>query len=146
VSAAGAVQKTVPAEQRPKGGTERILIVEDDPSVLHLATRMLQGFGYTVIAARSPGEALALPATGESEGVDLLITDVVLSGMNGTELARRMQERAPDLKVMFISGYTDETTFREGVLAEGDAFLPKPFTLNVLGLKVREVLDSPRPG
>jgi two-component system, cell cycle sensor histidine kinase and response regulator CckA len=130
------------AERRPRGGTERILVVEDEPSVLQLATRMLESFGYTVIGALTPGEALALLA---GQQVDLLVTDVVLSELSGTELARRMQERSPGLPVLFISGYTDETTFREEVLAEGDAFLPKPFTKNLLGLKVREVLDSRRP-
>jgi two-component system, cell cycle sensor histidine kinase and response regulator CckA len=132
-------------ERRARGGTERIIVVEDEPSVLHLATRMLESFGYTVIGARTPGEALSLQMTGEAAQVDLLVTDVVLSEMNGTELARRMQDRSPGLRVLFISGYTDERTFREQVLTEGDAFLPKPFTKNLLGMKVREVLDSRSP-
>ncbi len=134
-----------PIERRPNGGTERILLVEDEPSVLQLTTRMLEGFGYTVIGALTPSEALSLPVFADSRGVDLLITDMVLPGMKGTELARRLQERSPDLRVLFISGYTDERTFRDGVLAEGNAFLPKPFSENVLGKKVREVLDSHRP-
>jgi PAS domain S-box-containing protein len=134
----------LPAERRPTGGTERILIVEDDPSVLRLVTHMLQDFGYAVISASTPGEALSIPAIETEQGVDLLVSDVVLSEMKGTELARRMRQRSPDLKVLFISGYTDETTFRKGVLAEGDAFLLKPFTRNVLGTKVRAVLDGTR--
>jgi two-component system, cell cycle sensor histidine kinase and response regulator CckA len=145
VAGEDAAGKESPVEPRPRGGTERILIVEDEPSVLQLATRMLEGFGYSVIGASTPDEALALPLTGETQLLDLLVTDVVLSGMNGTELARRMQNRSPGLRVLFISGYTDETTFRTEVLAEGEAFLPKPFTKNLLGMKVREVLDSRRP-
>jgi PAS domain S-box-containing protein len=139
-------QKALSIEQRPRGGTERILIVEDEPSVLQLATRMLQSFGYTVIGALTPNETLSLPVMRDGRGVDLLITDVVLSGMKGTELARQIQKRLPEVRVLFVSGYTDETTFREGVIAEGDAFLPKPFSKNVLGRKVREVLDRPHTG
>jgi len=105
-------------------------------------THMLQGFGYTVIGVSTPGEALALAAVEKERNLNLLISDVVLSEMKGTELARRMRERSPDLKVLFISGYTDETTFRREVLADGDAFLLKPFTRSVLGMKIREVLDG----
>jgi PAS domain S-box-containing protein len=144
VNTENASREAPPIERRPIGGTERILIVEDEPSVLRLATTMLQGFGYAVLGALAPGEALSLPAIGEKRGVDLLITDVVLPGMNGTELARRMQACSPDLRVLFISGYADEMTFREGVLTTGNAFLPKPFTTNMLVKKVREVLDSSR--
>ena len=129
---------------RPRGGTEKILIVEDEPSVLRLVTHMLKSLGYTVFSAGSPDDALSLPAIGEHGGPDLLLADVVLPTMKGTELARRMQERAPDLRVLFISGYTDETTFREEVLSEGESFLLKPFSRDVLGSKVREVLDRPR--
>lgn len=135
--------KALPVELKPSGGTERILLVEDEPSVLKLVTNMLKSLGYKVIGALTPSEALSLPVLEEKEGVDLLITDVVLAGANGPELAQRMQERLPDLRVLFISGYTDDKTFREGVLDKGDAFLPKPFTKNVLGMKVREVLDYP---
>jgi PAS domain S-box-containing protein len=140
-----ASREASPIERRPNGGTERILLVEDEPSVLHLSTRMLEGFGYTVTGVLTPGEALSLPTVVDGRGVNLLITDMVLPGMKGTELARRLQERSPDLRVLFISGYTDERTFRDGVLADGNAFLPKPFSENVLGRKVREVLDSHRP-
>ncbi|MGA2477350.1 MAG: PAS domain S-box protein [Spirochaetia bacterium] len=129
---------------RPRGGTEKILIVEDEPSVLRLVTHMLKSLGYTVFSAGSPDDALSLPAIGEHGRPDLLLADVVLPTMKGTELARRMQERAPDLRVLFISGYTDETTFREEVLSEGESFLLKPFSRDVLGSKVREVLDRPR--
>ncbi len=139
-------QEAPPDEHRPRGGTERILIVEDESSVLKLVTSMLRSFGYTVFGAGTPDDALALDAIKEERGVDLLITDVVLPDMNGTDLARQMQERAPNLRVLFISGYTDETTFREEVLTEVGAFLRKPFTRNSLGRKVREVLDSPRTG
>jgi nitrogen-specific signal transduction histidine kinase/CheY-like chemotaxis protein len=135
-------EKTLSVELKPSGGTERILVVEDEPNVLKLMTHMLKSLGYRVIAAHTPDEALSLLALVEKEGVDLLISDVVLAGMNGPELARRILERLPALRVLFTSGYTDDKTFREGVLAEGDAFLPKPFTGNVLGMKVREVLDS----
>jgi YesN/AraC family two-component response regulator len=105
---------------------------------------MLEGLGYKVNGTLIPSEALSLPILGDGRGVDLLITDVVLPGMKGTELARQLQERSPNLRVLFISGYTDEATFRDGVLAERNAFLSKPFSKNMLGGKVREVLDSPR--
>jgi PAS domain S-box-containing protein len=135
-----------PIERSPIGGTERILLVEDERSVLQLATRMLEGFGYTVIGVLTPFEALSLPAFKDGHGPDLLITDMVLPGMKGTELARQLSERLPSLRVLFISGYTDEKTFRDEVLAEGSAFLPKPFSKNMLGREVRKVLDGPCPG
>jgi two-component system, cell cycle sensor histidine kinase and response regulator CckA len=138
-----AAEEAPEAQGRPRGGAERILVVEDEASVLHLVTRMLENLGYAVSGASTPEEALSVLVSA-THPVDLLVTDVVLSGMNGPELARRMQDRVPGLRVLFISGYTDETTFREEVLAGGDAFLPKPFTKNMLGMKVREVLDARR--
>jgi two-component system, cell cycle sensor histidine kinase and response regulator CckA len=110
------------AARKPRGGTERILLVEDEPSVLRLVTSMLQSFGYTLFSASTPEDALCLPAVSDEGNVDLLLSDVVLPGMKGTELARRMQERIPGLRVLFISGYTDETTFREEVVSEGGHF------------------------
>jgi two-component system, cell cycle sensor histidine kinase and response regulator CckA len=130
-------------EGRPRGGSETLLVVEDEPSVLSLATRMLESFGYTVVGAHTPAEALALVAADPS-CVDLLVTDMVLTEMSGRDMARRMQEGCPDLPVLFISGYADEAAFRAEVLDAGDAFLPKPFTKNALGAKVREVLDRGR--
>ena len=130
-------------EGRPRGGSETLLVVEDEPSVLSLATRMLEGFGYTVVGAHTPGEALARLAVDPSR-VDLLVTDMVLTEMSGRDMARRMQQQRPGLPVLFISGYADEAAFRAEVLDAGDAFLPKPFTRNALGAKVREVLDRGR--
>jgi two-component system, cell cycle sensor histidine kinase and response regulator CckA len=112
--------------------------------VLQLVTHMLQSFGYTVFGASTSDGALSLFAAEGEQCVDLLITDVVLPGMQGTELARRMQKRAPDLRVLFISGYTDEATFHKGVRMKKSAFLLKPFTRDALGGKVREVLDGSR--
>jgi two-component system, cell cycle sensor histidine kinase and response regulator CckA len=144
VYAGTASMEALDIQHRPRGGTERVLIVEDEPSVLRLVTRMLKSLGYTVFSACCPDDALSLPVLDERGGPDLLLADVVLPGMKGTELARRMQERMPGLRVLFISGYTDETTFHEEVLSEGGAFLLKPFSREVLGNKVREVLDRPR--
>jgi CheY-like chemotaxis protein len=94
----------------------------------------------------TPAEALDLTRAGGLTGVDLLITDVVLTEMKGTELAALLRERMPGLRILFTSGYTDEITFQNGVLAQGDAFLQKPYSRNALASKVREILDAhPRP-
>ncbi len=123
------------------GGRETILLVEDEPSLLALTTTMLERFGYRILAASTAHEALRLAKAHAGE-IHLLITDVVMPEMNGRELARQLLSLYPDLKRLFMSGYTADVIARQGVLDDGVNFLQKPFSRNQLGLKVREVLDK----
>jgi two-component system cell cycle sensor histidine kinase/response regulator CckA len=130
---------------KPRGGEETIVLVEDDESLLNLVARALRDFGYRVIPKNSPLDALA-PKTAEEAGrIDLLVTDVVMPKMNGRELANKMLERTPGLKVLFISGYADHAIVHDGVLDDGIAFLQKPFSSQTLGRRIREILDAPPP-
>jgi len=124
------------------GGSETILLVEDDKDVIELIQAMLQSLGYTVITAFTGEEALAA-ASHVTGPLDLLMTDLVMPGMNGRELAERMGAIRPDIKVVFMSGYTDETMVRHGVLEREKAFIQKPFSLPALAQKVRQVLGGP---
>ncbi len=122
-------------------GTETILLVEDEDGVRALVREVLQRHGYHVIETRNGGEALF--ACEQHQGkIHLLLSDVVLAQVTGTELAHRLTPMRPEMKVLFISGYTEEAIIHQGVLEEGTAFLQKPFTPNVLARKVREVLDG----
>ena len=124
---------------RPAGGIETILLVEDDESVLKMADRQLQASGYRVLTARDADEALR--RLDEADGpVHLLVTDVVLPGISGPGLAQRLAARIPGLKVLFLSGYQDETLARHGFLGEDPALLSKPFSHEALARKVREAL------
>jgi two-component system cell cycle sensor histidine kinase/response regulator CckA len=125
----------------PQGGTETILLVEDEPAVRALAVQTLQGRGYSVLEAMNGEEALRVVQGRESD-IALLITDIVMPQMNGKELADRLEVLHPQLKVLYASGYTEDTIVHHGVLDPGIAFLPKPFTPMVLIRKVREVLDA----
>ena len=129
----------VTAEALPKG-TETILLVEDDENVRQIARSILVACGYTVLESEGGEEALGLCKI-HGDSIDLLITDVVMPGMNGRKLAQRAEEFCPSAKVLYMSGYTDNAIVHHGVLDEGIAFLQKPFTLKSLSLKVREVLD-----
>lgn len=120
-------------------GTETILLVEDEPAILSIGRQMLQKAGYSVLAASTPYEALDLVATYPGV-VHLLITDVVMPEMNGHELATRLMAVLPDLKLLYISGYTADVLTPYGVLNEGVSLVQKPFTLASLTNKVRQVL------
>jgi two-component system cell cycle sensor histidine kinase/response regulator CckA len=120
-------------------GSETILLVEDDAGVRRLACELLQVAGYTVLAAAGGAEALAI-AEKYPGPVDLLLTDVVMPGMSGRDLARRLAERRPETKVVFMSGYTDDAIVHHGVLSPGTLLLGKPFTPATLGRRVREAL------
>ena len=123
---------------------ETILLVEDEPAVRRLVSQMLQLTGYTVLEAANGPEALGL-MDDVGHSVDLLLTDVVMPAMNGGTLAQRLSRRHPKMRVLFTSGYMDDTVVQE-VVAMGAQFLPKPFTPDALTQKVREVLDDPWHG
>jgi PAS domain S-box-containing protein len=131
-----------PAPTRSAGrGTETVLVVEDDPAVRRFVQIVLESRGYTVIAATGPQDALERVARG-GEPIDLLITDIVMPGMSGVELAKRVAEVAPGLKVLFASGYTENTIVHHGMLDPGVPFLQKPFAPAQLAERVRAELDS----
>ena len=122
-------------------GSETILVVEDDDGLRNLARRVLQRYGYTVLQAREGEEALKV--TEEHEGrIHLMLTDVVMPGMGGKDLAEHLQPLHPEIRVIYMSGYTDNAIARHGVLAPGLAFLQKPFTPEALVSKVREVIGD----
>ncbi|HXG23353.1 MAG TPA: response regulator, partial [Chthonomonadales bacterium] len=125
----------------PPHGTETLLVVEDEVTVRKLATEALRELGYFVLEAADGLEALQI-AAGREEEIALLITDVVMPKMSGKELAERLQAANPALKVLFVSGYTENTIVHHGILESGIVFLPKPFTPSALSLKVRELLDT----
>lgn len=125
-------------------GSETILLVEDEETVRGLARTILTRHGYRVLEASSEGDALLICEQHEGD-VDLLLTDVVMPRMNGRELSERLRTMRPRMKVLFMSGYTDDLIVRHGALEEGLALLQKPITPAALTRKVREVLDSPAP-
>jgi signal transduction histidine kinase/DNA-binding response OmpR family regulator len=126
----------------PSHGSETILLVEDDEFLRATAREMLELYGYRIVDARHPGEAL-LVAERRAEPLDLLLTDVVMPQMSGPELAGRVVELRPRIKTLFMSGYADDPTFQEAGLPPGVTLLRKPFSANALAQKVREVLDTP---
>ena len=117
------------------------MLVEDSEPVRRLAQTILLQHGYTVSEAENAEQALKLQRSSQ-DPVDLLLTDVVMPGMNGKELYNKMAEKAPDLKVLYMSGYTDNVIAHHGVLDEGVHFIQKPFTNQALLMKVRQVLDQ----
>jgi len=130
-----------PEKPRRTGGSESILVVEDDEAVRAFVRAVLEGQGYRVLVAASPDEAISLVGRRE-EPIHLLLTDVVMPGMNGVDLARRIGEIAPGLKVLFVSGYTENTIVHHGILDPGVSFLAKPFSPGALAERVRRELES----
>lgn len=132
------------SEQEPviaPRGSETILLVEDEDGVREFAAIVLRSFGYVVLAA-AEGNAAIRAIAAHPEPIDLLVTDVVMPGISGRQLAETLQARHPALKVLFLSGYTDDSIVRHGVLQADVAFLQKPFTPNSLAQTVRNVLDQ----
>ncbi|MBI1875834.1 MAG: PAS domain S-box protein [Acidobacteria bacterium] len=129
-----------PARPDRVAGTETVAVVEDDHGVRGWVSEALQQLGYTVLPLASPQEALAL-ASRRANAIDLLLTDVVLQNLSGPELAARLQKRWPAMKILYMSGYSDEAMLPQGLLGERDRVLQKPFTATALAERVRETLD-----
>ncbi len=125
-----------------KGGTESILVVEDEPSVLAMTRLMLTHLGYRVVCVTNPSEALRL-IDESSAIIDLVLTDIVMPGMNGRELAATLQRMRPGLKCLFMSGYPEHVIASQGVLQTDFPYITKPFQLDKLAVAVRHALDSP---
>ena len=131
-------------EKMPEG-TEHILLVEDDTSVRRLSKELLSRLGYSVTEAASGRAGLAL-GSDESRHFDLALCDVILGDMSGPAVAEALSALRPSIRVLYMSGYTDEAIVRTGVLDEGKPFLQKPFTPMQLARKIRELLDEPESG
>ena len=129
------------ASEGGRGGSETILLVEDDHDVLALERQALESYGYRVLPARDGVEALRVAAETKTP-VQLLLTDVVMPQMNGRELASRLTQLSPDLRVLFVSGYTPDASLLRSVEEARVPFLAKPYTVQDLARKVREVLDG----
>jgi DNA-binding NtrC family response regulator len=129
------------ASQPAARGHETILLVEDEPMILDITAKMLERQGYTVQAAATPGEAIRLAREHVGE-IHLLMTDVVMPEMNGRDLAKNLLSLYPNLKRLFMSGYTADVIAHHGVLDEGVQFIQKPFSVLTLAVKVRGVLDE----
>ena len=125
-------------------GQETVLVVEDEPAILRLTRVMLEKQGYTVLAAGTPQEAIRI-AKGHDGGIDLLITDVVMPEMNGRDLATSLLPLHPNIKCLFMSGYTADIIADHGVLKDGVSFIQKPFSAKSLSDKVRQTLESYPP-
>jgi CheY-like chemotaxis protein len=131
-------------EKMPQGN-EHILLVEDDSSVRRLSKELLIRLGYSVTEAASGRAGLAL-GSDDTRHFDLALCDVILGDMSGPAVAEALSALRPSIRVLYMSGYTDEAIVRTGVLDEGKPFLQKPFTPLQLSKKIREVLDEPETG
>jgi signal transduction histidine kinase/ActR/RegA family two-component response regulator len=139
-------EKDLPKQKpEPKGvdatGCETILLVEDEKAILKMTTMMLERLGYTVLAASDPAVAVDIGKS-HTNKIDLLMTDVVMPGMNGKDLARKIAQLFPNLKILFMSGYTANLIAHHGVLDRGVEFIQKPFSRQDLAQKIRDVLNG----
>jgi CheY-like chemotaxis protein len=132
-----------PADERPRNltGSETVLLVEDDDLLRPLARTVLRRCGYKVLEARNAADAMIV-AYAHPDRIQLLLTDMVMPGESGRVLAERLVAARPDLRVLFMSGYTDDVVVRHGHLDSGTSFVQKPFTPDVLARKVRVILDE----
>ena len=140
------IREAVEAKGEPVGetitkGSETVLLVEDETAILNLAKAVLEQFGYKVLAAGTPGQAIAMAEQYEGP-IHLLVTDVVMPEMNGKELMARIEALRPRIKVLFMSGYTGNVIVHRGILEQDVHFLQKPFSVNSLAGKARMVLDQ----
>ncbi|MCE5244626.1 MAG: response regulator, partial [Desulfobacteraceae bacterium] len=139
-AAAVAGEKALPLVEVPVSRGETVLIVEDDPTLLDMGTMLLRHLKYSVLSACTPGEAIRVVEENSGE-IHLFITDVVMPEMNGRDLADRLLKIRPEMKHLFMSGYTADVIAHQGVLDEGVNFIHKPFSLKELAVKIRKVLD-----
>ena len=119
---------------------EVIMVVDDEFHVRQMSSESLRELGYTVVEAANGDEALALIA--KRKDINMMFTDIVMPGINGRELADKARERAPDMPILFTTGYTRDTTFQDGMVDRGIVLLSKPFTIDQLAQKMRQVLDA----
>ena len=136
-------EASLPVTTEWSRGTETVLLVEDAPVIRRLARDVMAGAGYVVIAAEDANEAMTLAAAHRGP-IDLLVTDLVMPGPSGVELAEQLTRARSDVRVLFMSGYTDNALVRNGLLAEGVSFLQKPFAPADLLRRVRQVIDAAR--
>jgi CheY-like chemotaxis protein len=132
-------KERLPADKATARGTEVILLAEDEKGVRELAREYLQTSGYTVLMAEDGRSAIEL-ASMHAGPIHLLMTDVVMPGIGGPEVAQRIKALRPEIKVLYMSGYTDQAIMHQGVLQDGAVLLQKPFTLATLASKLREML------
>ena len=125
----------------PPRGTETVLLAEDESMVRTMVADTLRAQGYQVLEAVNGDEALQIIHR-ETASIDVVLTDMVMPGIGGSELVERIRTILPDMKVLFTSGYTDVPTFKPGALPAGTAFLQKPYMPDTLAIKLREVLDA----
>jgi len=135
------MDKAVPEKKAAAGGTETILLVEDEPAILRMTRMMLERKGYSVLPAATPGEAIDLAKT-HADKIHLLMSDVVMPEMNGRDLAGQITALYPGIRLLFMSGYTADVIAHQGILDEGVAFIQKPFSMADMTVKVREILDK----
>jgi CheY-like chemotaxis protein len=128
--------------EKVAGGSQTILIVEDDVALLQVTHRSLKEVGYAILAAQSPAEAIHISES-HLGPIHLMVTDVIMPGMSGDKLAAYLSVLRPEMKVLYVSGYTDDSIVHHGVLEPGLAFLQKPFSPRILARKVSEVLAMP---
>lgn len=128
-------------EQTTPRGTETVLVVEDEKMLLEFVGTVLEEQGYKILAAGTPADALTI-AREYNSPIHLLITDVVMPGMNGRELKEAITPLYPDIKTLYVSGYTANVIAHRGMLDEGTAFLQKPFSINALTVRVRQVIEG----
>jgi CheY-like chemotaxis protein len=140
-SDSGPVVETPADTEAAASGSETILVVEDQEEVRRFTCDVLRRYGYTILAAASGDEALSVLAE-HAGSVDLMITDLVMPGMTGRELADRVAASRPGIPTLFMSGYSDEVATRQGVLGRDAAYLQKPFAPKTLADKIREVLTG----